>query len=270
MKLVKTALKILLIAIILLINTIQNTIIISADLPIYSYISITFTPQGEVTLHLTDFIATYIDDSHVRLTWTNPDPSNITAVIIGKQGEIFPISSTDGYTIYTGNSNITFDNTMDTTSYAAFALTNGTFSIPVFAQAGGAVMSYIILLGFFIVSLSLFVYSTISKNSLFGFISSIFFILTAWFSYTKSVTNNDLYYISYIVGCFMIAISVISSTYISYEDRKSKRVYAGGMIRDSTIERSMSDNDELISFHRNSMHQRKRKKGKGIDLSSTR
>jgi hypothetical protein len=120
-----------------------------------------------------------------------------------------------------------------------------------------------------ILPISLLLISIKWKIAFCAILAGIFSILAAWVSHNFSLVTNDIYYIYFITSSLLACICFITSWYEDYENRKSRKVYSGGMIRDEQIEKNMDDNDELIEFHRNKMNPRKRRP-KAIPLLSNR
>lgn len=252
-------LKVALLVFILLSLTHSGVANVEADPGIYSYITITFTSLAASSMPPTEFHLTVINDHNIKIDWIPNIAANGT-YIVGKQGS-YPMSSTDGVVIYSGSGNTTNDISVSLDElaanmyYYAYSIqSDGSIPLDHIANnIGGESVTLLGLAILFIIAISLVVLSTILMNSLWDWLGALFFILSAWWAYTHSLANNDFYYIAFFIACFLIIISVFMAMYIAYEDRKSKRVYTGGMIGDNEIEKGMVANNELITFHRNNM-----------------
>lgn len=141
-------LKHLLLAILLLTMLLGPDVILWALEESYSYVVVTFTPQGFAAPD--DFIAIYVSPTEVDLSWLKNGLADGTE-IRGKIGS-YPADETDGYLIYRGSDEtfediqVNFDLTMEDWYYKAFSYLGPVYSEPAEAKVVNEIMAALVSL----------------------------------------------------------------------------------------------------------------------------
>jgi hypothetical protein len=207
---------------------------VSAD-NYYSTVDVTFTPQLSV-LPVVGFTATYINDTKVRLDWTNPDPANLTVLIVGKQGDTLPMNQYDGYVVYNGTGStandtaVNFNALLGDANYLAFTVDNGTYSSPVTGQVENITMLLsTFLIGFLIGAVVLTSVSLVKKEPFSALISVLLWALTAGAAYISHKTVWDIYYLAFWGFMFLaLAMGIYSAVEFAADADKGGDVFEEG------------------------------------------
>ena len=183
------------------------------SIPVYAAtaVDVTITANPGGMFAPTDFIATYINDKKITLTWTS-NPTAVATIIRAKVGS-YPTGIGDGYLVYSGagdtvdDTAVSLDETATNIYYSAWSTDGaGNFS-PDYAQtnAGGIGMT---LIAFTLVPLALITLFLVFHVGLLSFAAALAWGVLGFFSYQSSAYSDsgiwDVYY-----GFFWLCIGMV-------------------------------------------------------------
>ena len=150
-------------------------------------VAITATPSSPYPAP-TNFLATYINQSQVNLSWSSP-PTSIAVMVRAKYGSP-PIDTTDGYEVFyaVGNSatdtSMDFEETASTIFYRAWAeYAAPAWSVPADDDVEGIGMT---LLALVLLAMGLTVAMFVTRQAMLGFPCVIMWAILGAYAYTES------------------------------------------------------------------------------------
>lgn len=166
---------------------------------------VTITVSGEWPLAPTNFVATYVSETQVDLTWVQG--LNTTHTIIVAKIGAYPTSITDGYIVYDGTSTnasdigVNFDVVAGDIHYAAWGYIGINYSTDSAQTSIGGVS--VILLALIFLPLGLTVAMFVSRQAMLGFPCALFWAVLGGYAYTQSTTPwGDWQYYLYFASAF--------------------------------------------------------------------